>query len=70
MSIAAAPDCYSFKLELPDGRWNVDEKRLEVRPRVGEIVEFGAWWQVKRVQTVRTPVRKKPDRELFVCKLL
>jgi hypothetical protein len=69
MSIAAAPDCYSFKLELPDGRWNVDEKQLITRPRVGEIVEFGAWWQVKGIQRVRTPVRK-PDRELFVCKLL
>ena len=70
MSIAAAPGFYSFKLELPDGRWNVDEKRLEAKPRIGEIVEFGAWWQVRRVQTVMTPVRAKPDRELFVCKLL
>ena len=70
MSIAAAPDFYAFKLELPDGRWNVDEKRLPERPRVGEIVEFGAWWQVRGVQRVRTPVRRKPDRELFVCKLL
>lgn len=69
MSIAAATDLYAFKLELPDGRWDVDEKKLGARPRVGEIVEFGAWWQVKGVQRVRAPVRK-PDRELFVCRLL
>lgn len=70
MSVAAAVDSYAFKLELPDGRWDLDEKRLTERPRVGEIVEFGAWWQVKGVQRVRTPVRHKPDRELFVCRLL
>lgn len=69
MSAAVVPGFYSFKLELPDGRWNVDEKRLETRPRIGEIVEFGSWWQIKRVTSVRTPVRKQ-DREMFVCQLL
>ena len=70
MSVAAASTSYAFKLELPDGRWDVDEKRLAERPRVGEIVEFGAWWQVQGVQRVKTPIRRKPDRELFVCRLL
>jgi hypothetical protein len=69
MSVAAAAEFYAFKLELPDGSWDVDEKRLPERPQVGGIVEFGSWWQVRGVERVRTPVRK-PDRELFVCRLL
>ena len=69
MDTAAAPDRYAFKLEHPDGRWDVDEKQLCARPRVGELVEFGSWWQVRNVQRVPTPARK-PDRDLFVCRLL
>lgn len=58
---------YTLKLELPDGRWSVDEKQLETRPRIGELVELGAWWKVRRVERVPVRVARKPDRELFVC---
>ena len=64
----SAGEClYTLKLELPDGRWSVDEKRLGSRPRVGELVELEAVWQVRRVDRVPVRVARKPDRELFVC---
>ena len=31
---------FSFKLEFADGRWNVDEKELDVAPQVGDIISF------------------------------
>ena len=58
---------YTLKLELPDGSWSVDEKELDMRPRIGELVELGAWWKVRRVEWVPVRVARKPDRELFVC---
>ena len=58
---------YTLKLEFPDGRWSVDEKLLEETPRVGELLEHGAWWKVLRVDHVPVRVARKPDRELFVC---
>ena len=58
---------YTLKLELPDGRWSVDEKHLDMRPRIGELVELGAWWKVQSVEHVPVRVARKPDRELFVC---
>jgi hypothetical protein len=61
---------YSLKLEFPDGRWSVDEKQLPERPRVGELVEHGAWWRVRDIVTVPVRMARKPDREFFVCRPL
>src|SRR3979490_921296 len=40
---------FAFKLEFEDGRWNIDEKQLEVAPHVGDIVSFGDGrpWRVR-----------------------
>lgn len=60
---------YTFKLEFPDGRWDVEERRLEHPPSVGDVVElerFGAW-RVRGSQFVRPRPSQKPPRELFVC---
>jgi hypothetical protein len=38
---------YSFKLEFPDGRWDLAEQELASEPRVGDLVWFdGAPWQI------------------------
>jgi hypothetical protein len=58
---------YTLKLELPDGRWSVDEKHLDARPRVGQLLELGTWWMVRSVERVPVRAVSKPDRELFVC---
>ncbi len=64
---AARP--FSFKLEFEDGRWNVDEMRLEAAPRVGDIVSFGDGrpWRIRATQLVRARPARKPVREFFVC---
>ena len=44
---AAPPRRYAFKLEFPDGRWDIAEQALESEPRVGDLIWFGAAaWQV------------------------
>jgi hypothetical protein len=60
---------FSFKLQLDDGRWNVDEKVLAVPPRAGDVVSFadGRRWQVFSSQTVRSRPAGKQPREIFVC---
>lgn len=60
---------YTFKLEFPDGRWDVEERRLDHPPAVGEVVDlerFGAW-RVRGSQFVRPRPAQKPPREFFVC---
>ena len=60
---------YSFKLELADGRWGVEEKELAAPPNVGEVVEFaeGGRWKVLASQMLKPRPVTKPARELFVC---
>jgi hypothetical protein len=60
---------FSFKLEFADGRWNVDEKRLEAAPQIGDIISFddGLPWRVRASQFVRARPTRKPTREFFVC---
>jgi len=60
---------FSFKLELPNGSWNVDEKQLEIAPQIGDIVSFGDGrpWRVRASQFVRARPTRKAAREFFVC---
>jgi hypothetical protein len=60
---------FSFKLEFPNGSWNVDEKQLEIAPQIGDIVSFGDGrpWRVRASQFVRARPTRKPAREFFVC---
>ena len=45
---SAHPLRYSFKLEFPDGRWDLAEQELVAEPRVGDLVWFdGAPWQIR-----------------------
>jgi hypothetical protein len=62
------PARYSFKLEFPDGRWDLLEQELPNEPRVGDLVWFdGAPWQILGHETV--PRRPSPDRphEFLAC---
>jgi hypothetical protein len=60
---------FSFKLEFPNGSWNVDEKDLEIAPQIGDIVSFGDGrpWRIRASQFVRARPTRKPAREFFVC---
>jgi hypothetical protein len=60
---------FSFKLEFPNGSWNVDEKQLEAAPQIGDIVSFedGRPWRVRASEFVRARPTRKPAREFFVC---
>jgi hypothetical protein len=60
---------FSFKLELADGRWCIDEKELDTAPQIGDIVSFddGKSWRVRATHFVRAMPSKKPVREFFVC---
>ena len=45
---AVHPARYSFKLEFPDGRWDLAEQELAAEPRVGDLVWFdGSPWQIR-----------------------
>ncbi len=58
-----------FKLELEDRRWDVEEKKLTIAPRVGDVLSFadGRRWRVRASQFVRPRPSRKPTREFFVC---
>lgn len=62
----ARPERYSFKLEFPDGRWDISEQELMQEPRVGDLVWFdGAPWQILGHETVpRRPSAAKPHQFL------
>lgn len=64
-------DCtgsFSFKLELRDGRWDIEEKSMRTPPRVGDVVSFhGNRWRVFASQLVRPRPAGRPAREVFVC---
>jgi hypothetical protein len=60
------PARYSFKLEFPDGRWDLLEQELPNEPRVGDLVWFdGAPWQILGHETVpRRPSAASPHQFL------
>jgi hypothetical protein len=60
------PERYSFKLEFPDGRWDLLEQELPTEPRVGDLVWFeGLPWQILGHQTVpRRPSASQPHQFL------
>ena len=59
---------FSFKLELLDGRWDVEEKDMPAAPRVGDVLSFhGSKWFVRTSQLVRPRPAGRPMREVFVC---
>lgn len=59
---------YTFKLEYPDGRWDVAEQELAAKPRAGDLVWFGgsAWQVVGRSQVIPRP-SSKPPHEFLAC---
>jgi hypothetical protein len=66
---AAAGVCparYSFKLEFPDGRWDLAEQELSKEPRVGDLVWFeGTPWQILGHREVpRRPSAARPHQFL------
>jgi hypothetical protein len=59
---------FSFKLELLDGRWDVEEKDMPAAPRVGDVLSFhGSKWFVRTSQLVKPRPAGRPAREVFVC---
>jgi hypothetical protein len=57
---------YAFKLEFPDGRWDVQEQLLGSPPRVGDLVWFGAdAWQVSGYRQV--PARRSGRQHEFLA---
>jgi hypothetical protein len=60
------PARYSFKLEFPDGRWDLLEQELPNEPRVGDLVWFdGQPWQILGHETVpRRPSASNPHQFL------
>ena len=63
------PVVYCFKLVFPDGRWSVDEKRLAVAPREGDVVEIDGFgnWRVEGSERVGVRPAGKAPREFFIC---
>jgi hypothetical protein len=59
---------FSFKLELNDGRWDVEEMDMSKTPRVGDVLFFhGSKWFVRTSQLVKPRPAGRPAREVFVC---
>ncbi|MES1246192.1 MAG: hypothetical protein ABUS54_00790 [Actinomycetota bacterium] len=57
---------YAFKLEFPDGRWDVREQLLPAPPRVGDLVWFGQeTWQVSGYRQV--PARRSGKKHEFLA---
>jgi len=69
---AAHPERYSFKLEFPDGRWNLAEQELPQEPSVGDLVWFeGAPWQILAHREVpRRPSNSQPHTFLSCSQVL
>ena len=65
---AAAGVCparYSFKLEFPDGRWDLAEQELSKEPRVGDLIWFeGTPWQILGHREVQRRVAARPHQFL------
>ena len=64
----ARPGRYAFKLEFPDGRWDLAEQELNTEPRVGDLVWFeGKPWQIFGHKHVpRRPSATRPH-EFLAC---
>jgi hypothetical protein len=59
------PARYSFKLEFPDGRWDLAEQELSKEPRVGDLVWFeGTPWQILGHREVARRVSARPHQFL------
>jgi len=57
---------YAFKLEFPDGRWDVREQLLPQQPQVGDLVWFGSdAWQVSGYRQV--PARRSGVQHEFLA---
>jgi hypothetical protein len=67
-ALPRASSSFSFKLELLDGRWDVEEMDMPAPPRVGDVLSFhGSQWFVRTSQLVRPRPAGRPAREVFVC---
>jgi hypothetical protein len=58
---------YAFKLEFPDGRWDIAEQALLSEPHVGDLVWFeGVPWQVLGHRSVPRKYAHTPH-EFLAC---
>jgi hypothetical protein len=65
---AARPGRYSFKLEFPDGRWDLAEQELPGEPRVGDLVWFdGSPWQILGHREVPARPSKARPHQFLAC---
>lgn len=65
---AARPARYAFKLEFPDGRWDLAEQELATEPRVGDLVWFeGSPWQILGHREVPARPSKAPAHSFLAC---
>jgi hypothetical protein len=61
------PGRYAFKLEFPDGRWDIAEQALLSEPHVGDLVWFeGVPWQVLGHRSVPRKYAHTPH-EFLAC---
>jgi hypothetical protein len=62
------PGRYAFKLEFPDGRWDLAEQELSNEPRVGDLVWFeGSPWQILGHREVPSRPSKAPPHSFLAC---
>jgi hypothetical protein len=65
---SARPERYSFKLEFPDGRWDLLEQELMQEPRVGDLVWFdGTPWQILGHREVPRRPSKAAPHSFLAC---
>jgi hypothetical protein len=59
---------YSFKLEFPDGRWDLAEQELATEPRVGDLVWFdGSPWEIFGHRLVPRCTSAAQMHDFFAC---
>jgi len=62
------PARYAFKLEFPDGRWDLAEQELANEPRVGDLVWFdGSPWQILGHRRVPRRPSKAAPHTFLAC---
>jgi hypothetical protein len=65
---AARPARYAFKLEFPDGRWDLAEQELSQEPRVGDLVWFeGSPWHILGRREVPARPTKASPHHFLAC---
>ena len=65
---SANPARYAFKLEFPDGRWDLTEQELAQEPRVGDLVWFeGTPWQILGHREVPRRTRNPSPHKFLAC---